>query len=111
MNKTLLERTRAMLGVAGLKKAFWAEVVNTAYYIVNRSPLTTIELKTPMQIWTGKLSDYSNLHIFGSSVYVLYNAQETTKLDPKSIRCLFLRYADSVKGYLYGIPLSTRSSY
>ncbi|TYK21894.1 Gag-Pol [Cucumis melo var. makuwa] len=50
MNRTLLERTRAMLGAASLKKAFWAEAVNIACYIVNCSPSTAIELKTPMQI-------------------------------------------------------------
>ncbi|TYK16527.1 hypothetical protein E5676_scaffold21G003420 [Cucumis melo var. makuwa] len=31
MNRTLLERTRAMLGAVGLKKAFWAKAVNTGY--------------------------------------------------------------------------------
>ncbi|KAL5839724.1 hypothetical protein ACOSQ4_012332 [Xanthoceras sorbifolium] len=99
MNRTLLERTRAMLGAAGLDKNFWAEAVNTACYVVNRAPSTAIELKTPMEMWTGKPIDYSNLHIFGSPVYVMYNAQETTKLDPKSRKCLFLGYADGVKGY------------
>jgi len=35
MNKTLLERTRAMLNAAGLGKPFWAEAVNIAYYVIN----------------------------------------------------------------------------
>ncbi|GJX00333.1 retrovirus-related pol polyprotein from transposon TNT 1-94 [Tanacetum coccineum] len=48
---------------------------------------------------TGKPVNYSDLHIFGSPVYVMYNFQETTKLDPKSKKCLFLGYADGVKGY------------
>lgn len=99
MNRTLLERTRAMLRAAGLEKSFWAEAVNTACYLVNRAPSTAIELKTPMEMWTGKPVDYSNLHIFGSIVYAMYNAQEITKLDPKSRKCRFLGYADGVKGY------------
>ncbi|KAE8656956.1 D-glycerate 3-kinase [Hibiscus syriacus] len=37
-------------------------------YLVNRAPSTVIELKTPMEIWTGKPSDYSNLHVFESIV-------------------------------------------
>ena len=32
-------------------------------------------------------------------MYVMYNAQERTKLDPKSRRCIFLGYVDGVKGY------------
>jgi transposase InsO family protein len=99
MNRTLLERTRAMLKTAGLGKSFWAEAVNTACYVINRSPSTAIELKTPMEMWTGKPADYSQLHIFGSPVYVMYNTQEVSKLDSKSRKCIFLGYADGVKGY------------
>ncbi|GKA22722.1 retrovirus-related pol polyprotein from transposon TNT 1-94 [Tanacetum coccineum] len=99
MNRTLLERARAMLATASLGKSFWAEAVNTACYVINRSPSTAVKLKTPMEMWTEKSVNYSNLHIFGSHVYVMYNTLETTKLDPKSRKCLFLGYADGVKGY------------
>ncbi|GJW74329.1 gag-pol polyprotein [Tanacetum coccineum] len=50
-------------------------------------------------MWTGKSVNYLDLYIFGSLVYVMYNSKETTKLDPKSRKCLFLGYADGVKGY------------
>ncbi|KAK0602044.1 hypothetical protein LWI29_029846 [Acer saccharum] len=99
MNRTLAERIRAMLRTAGLSNSFWAEAAKTACYVINRSPSIAIELKTPMEMWTGKPADYSNLHSFGCPVYVMYNAQERTKLDPKSRRCIFLGYADGVKGY------------
>ncbi|KAH9701426.1 hypothetical protein KPL71_024990 [Citrus sinensis] len=99
MNRTLTEWIRAMLRTAGLPNSFWAEAAKTACYIVNRSPSTAIGLKTAMEMWTGKPTDYSYLHAFGCPVYVMYNAQERTKLDPKSRRCIFLGYADGVKGY------------
>jgi transposase InsO family protein len=59
MNKTLLERTRAMLKAAGLGKPFWAETVNIACYVINRSPSTAIKLKIPKEMWTGKPANYS----------------------------------------------------
>lgn len=59
MNRTLLERTRAMLRTAGLAKSFWAEVVKTACYLINRSPSSAIGLKTPME--SGKESQLSIL--------------------------------------------------
>ncbi|KAH9762162.1 Integrase catalytic domain-containing protein [Citrus sinensis] len=99
MNRTLTERIRAMLRTAGLPNSFWAESAKTACYIVNRSPSTAIGLKTTMEMWTRKPADYSYLHAFGCPVYVMYNAQERTKLDPKSRRCIFLGYADGVKEY------------
>ncbi|KAH9768487.1 Integrase catalytic domain-containing protein [Citrus sinensis] len=99
MNRTLTERIRAMLRTAGLPNSFWAEAAKIACYIVNRSPSTAIGLKTAMEMWTGKPADYSYLYAFGCPVYMMYNAQERTKLDPKSRRCIFLGYADGVKGY------------
>ncbi|KAH9655417.1 Integrase catalytic domain-containing protein [Citrus sinensis] len=99
INRTLTERIRAMLRTAGLPNSFSAEAVKIACYIVNRSPSTAIGLKTVIEMWTGKPTDYSYLHAFGCPVYVIYNAQERTKLDPKSRRCIFLGYADRVKGY------------
>ena len=104
MNITLLEKTRAMLKTIDLAKSFWAEAINTACYVINRSPSTTINLKTPIEMWTGKPVDYSRLHVFGSPVYVMYNDQERSKLDPKSKKYIFFKYADGVKGYRYWDP-------
>ena len=50
-------------------------------------------------MWTKKPADYCYLHALGCPVYVMYNAQERTKLDPKSRKCIFLGYDDGVKRY------------
>ena len=47
MNKTLIERARSMLNGAGLGQEFWVEVVEAACYLVNRSPSSVLEDKTP----------------------------------------------------------------
>ncbi|GJU46168.1 retrovirus-related pol polyprotein from transposon TNT 1-94 [Tanacetum coccineum] len=73
MNRTLLEKARVMLATASLVKSFWAEAVNTACYVINRSPSTAVELKTPIKIWTGKPVNYSDLHIFGIKGYRLWD--------------------------------------
>ena len=74
MNITLTERIRVMLRTIGLPNSFWAEASKTVCYIVNRSLSTTIGLKTPMEMWTGKPFDYSYLHAFECPVYMMYNA-------------------------------------
>ena len=104
MNKTLTERIRAMLRTAGLPNLFWVEATKTACYIVNRLPSTTIGLKIAMEMWTRKPANYFYLHAFGCLMYVMYNTQERTKLDPKSKRCIFLGYADGVKVYCLWDP-------
>nr|GEX21788.1 retrovirus-related Pol polyprotein from transposon TNT 1-94 [Tanacetum cinerariifolium] len=78
MNRTLLERARAMLATASLGKLFWAKAVNTACYVINRSPSTAVELKTPMELWTGKPVKYSDLHIFGIPIVKGYRLWDPT---------------------------------
>jgi len=61
MNRTLLERAWCMLSNASLSKCFWAEAVNTSCYLVNRSPSTAIDFKTPEEVWSGTPANYSHL--------------------------------------------------
>ena len=61
MNMTLLERARCMLSNAALSKYFWTEAVNTTCYFVNRFPSTTIDFKTPEEVWSGTPANYSHL--------------------------------------------------
>ena len=70
MNKTLMERARSMLSGVGLGHEFWAEAVDTACYLVNRSPSSTLEDKTPQEVWTGKKPSLSHLRVFGCDAYV-----------------------------------------
>lgn len=43
MNRTLAERVRCMRLNARLPKVFWVETVNTASFIINRSPSSAID--------------------------------------------------------------------
>ena len=44
MNRTLNERARSMRIHCGLPKTFWADVVRTSTYFINRGPLVPIVL-------------------------------------------------------------------
>nr|GEY29854.1 zinc finger, CCHC-type [Tanacetum cinerariifolium] len=65
MNRTLMDKVRCLLIQSGLPKTFWAEVTCTAAYLINRSPSTAIEKKTPMEMWSRHPSDYGMLKTFG----------------------------------------------
>ncbi|GJX88497.1 retrotransposon protein, putative, ty1-copia subclass [Tanacetum coccineum] len=60
------------------------------------SPSTAIEKKTPMEMWSGHLSDYGLLRIFG---YVTYPHDKQGKLELRVIKCVLLGYPKGVKGY------------
>jgi hypothetical protein len=47
MNTTLMEKERCMLSGVELGKEFWAEVVGTACYLVQRLPSLALDDKTP----------------------------------------------------------------
>ncbi|WVZ02051.1 hypothetical protein V8G54_022857 [Vigna mungo] len=96
MNRTILERVRCMLLGSGLSKAFWGEAANTAVYLINRSPSSALNFKTPMEVWSGRPADYSHLRVFGSLAFAHVRGD---KLDSRAARCIFLGYADGVKGY------------
>eukprot|EP00253_Pinus_taeda_P034553 PITA_34553 len=99
MNKTLVERARSMLSGAELGQEFWAEAVDTACYLVNRSPSSALEDKTPQEVWTGKKPSLSHLRVFGCDAYVHVPKENRTKLDSKSEKCIFIGYKDGLKGY------------
>ena len=70
MNIKLMERARSMLSGTRLGQEFWAEAVETACYLVNISPSSTLEDKTPHEVWTTKKPSLSHLRVFGCDAYV-----------------------------------------
>lgn len=96
MNRTLLERVRCMLISAGLPKTFWGEAISTAAYLINRSPSSAIDLKTPAEKWYGKPADYKNLRVFGCQAYAHIKQD---KLEPRALKCIFIGYPEGVKWY------------
>ena len=73
-----------MLSGAGLGQEFWAEALDTACYLVNGSPSSALEDKTPQVVWTGKKPSLSHLRVFGCDAYVHVPKEKRTKLDSKS---------------------------
>lgn len=99
-NKSILEIVHASLFDMKVPRQYWGEAVRSAAYIMNRTPSKVIEFVTPIQ----KLHDIigttqkQNLEprVFGCTAYV---HQSIGKLEPCSIQCVFIGYADLKKGY------------
>ena len=98
---TLMEKVRCMLSHAQFPKSFWAEVASIACYLINRSPSVAIEKKTPQEVWFGNPPTYSDLKIFGCLAYAHV---DSGKLEPRSMKFIFLGYKSSVKGYKLWCP-------
>ena len=99
MNHSLMERARSMLGGASLEQKFWAEEVVTTCYLLNHSPTAALIDKTPMEAWSNKKPSIRHLHVFGCKAYTHVPKVSRSKLDNKVVKCIFIEYNISVKGY------------
>ena len=90
MNRTIVEKVRSMLRMAKLPKTFWGEAVRTACYLINRSPSVPLEFDIPERVWTNKELSYSHLKVFGSKAFAHVPKEQRTKLDDKSVPCIFI---------------------
>ena len=94
-----MEKARCMLSGAGIGQEFWAEAVGTACYLVNRSPSSALDEKTPKEVWTGKKPSLTHLKVFGCEAYVHVPKEKKSKLDKKTKRYVFIGNKYHLKGY------------
>ncbi|DBA92951.1 TPA: hypothetical protein ACH3X2_14242 [Trebouxia sp. C0005] len=98
INRTLMERTWAMLKDAKLSDNMWAEVVTTANYIRNRSPISQ-NAKTPWEAFSGKRPDVSNMRVFGATAYMHVPQPLRRKLTSHSQKGIFVGYELTSNAY------------
>jgi transposase InsO family protein len=96
MNKTIISKAHCMLSNSGLSRNFLAEAASIACHLINCSPSTAISKKTPIQVWSSSLFDYSELRVFGCTAYAHV---DNGKLEPRTIKCIFGGYGSGVKSY------------
>lgn len=101
-NRTLMEMARAMLFEKNLNVKFWGEAITYATFILNCLPCRALNSTTPQEAWMGTKPDISLFKIFGCKAFVHIPDEKRTKLDPKSIECIF--FWD-----FFGIPVAKRS--
>ena len=94
-------------------KFFWGETVLTAAHLINRLFSRILGFKSPMDILS---TFYPNLHttnnlvprIFGCVAFVHVHNQNRGKLDPRALKCVFVGYSSTQKGYKCYHPPSKR---
>ena len=81
-------------------KQFWADAISIACFFINRMSSTVLNDKIPYSILFPKKPLFPvEPQIFGSICYVRDVRPSMTKLDPKALKCVFLRYSRLQKGY------------
>lgn len=70
--QTLLDQDKLLRLNVKLPKNFLAEAVNTACFIINRSPSFTINFMIFEVVWSNKPIDLSKLRIFSSLHMIMH---------------------------------------
>lgn len=98
-NRTIVEAARTMLHSRNLPLLLWAEAVNTAVYILNRTTCVRTSGTTPYKIWTGRKPEISHLRVFGSTAYMHIPKQFRKKLDAKAKQTVLVGYQGESANY------------
>jgi IS30 family transposase len=93
MNKTLMGRERSMMQFKGLSTKYWVEEVHTVVYLINRSPTSSLDGKTSYEAWYSFKPKVNHLRFFGSTCYALAPKENMTKLENRSMKCIFIGYS------------------
>ncbi|CAL9120320.1 unnamed protein product [Musa textilis] len=91
--------TRTMLNEHSLPKYFWAQAINTVYYIMNRVLVRPLLFKTPYELWNNKKSNVSYFKVFGCKCFILNEKDVLGKFDAKSDEGIFLSYSSISKAF------------
>ena len=93
-NRDVMNSARCLLYEAGVNKIYWPEVVKTACYIKNRVfSSSTLENKTPFELFFNKRPNLSNLKLYGSKVFIrVPEVKRESKWDRKADVGVLLGY-------------------
>ena len=105
----IMSTARALFFQGNCPKSYWSEAVATATHLINRTPSKVLNLSTPIDILSSEypqLSLRTNLpaKIFGCIVYA--HVHNAGKLDHRSLKCIFIGYSPTQKGYKCYHPTS-----
>ncbi|GJT42439.1 retrotransposon protein, putative, ty1-copia subclass [Tanacetum coccineum] len=95
---------RSMMSQTTLPKSFWDYALETAARILNMVPTKKVE-KTPYEVWHGQAPKLSYLKVWGCEALVKRDTlTKPDKLEPMSIKCIFVGYLKETMGYSFYYP-------
>jgi transposase InsO family protein len=98
-NRHLLEVTRSPILDTHVPKFYWGDPLLTATYLINRMPSRILDFKTPLKVLSPPFSTSKGISpkVFGCVCFVHIHGP-TSKLNPRSFKCVFVGYSPTQKG-------------
>ncbi|KAI5345912.1 hypothetical protein L3X38_013789 [Prunus dulcis] len=102
-NRQLLEVACSLVLDMSVSHHLWGHAVLSAAYLINRTPSLVLDFKTPHDVFGDHVSPISVSKlppkVFGCVAYVHVYFHQRSKLDPCALRCVFIGYSSTQKGY------------
>nr|GEV47696.1 hypothetical protein [Tanacetum cinerariifolium] len=98
-NRTIIEAARTMLADLKLLTTFWAEAVNTIYYVQNRVLVVKPHNKTIYELFHGRTPTLSFMRLFGCLVTILNTIDHLGEFNGKADEGFFVGYSLNSKAF------------
>lgn len=103
MNRTIIERTRALILQRDCPRKFWPLAMKAVSYIRNRVPVAS-QPYSPLEYFCRKIPDLSGLRVFGCSASLsIPKKKRDGKFGAVSVSGVFVGYNDGSKGYCVAV--------
>ena len=109
-NRTLGEMARCLMLQANLPPSLWAEAINTATFLRNRSTTKCLIEITPIEVWSQQKPYVGFLRTIGSKVIALKRGKHEGKFQPKGEEYILIGYSENSKAYRLWKP-GTQKNY
>ncbi|MBW0506777.1 hypothetical protein O181_046492 [Austropuccinia psidii MF-1] len=97
-NRTTVNKARCLLKESGLPLSYWAKAVNTAVYLENLTPNSSILFEKPFKRWHNKQPSLNHLHPFGCQA-IVYNSYINGKFSDRGVKGVFLGYGEGHRSF------------
>jgi hypothetical protein len=107
-NRHLLEVARSLMFTMNVPKFLWGEAVKIATYLINRMSLRVLDNKSPAELLLKSNDFVVPPKVFGCVCFVHDYRNNVGKLDPRAVKCVFVGYSPTQKGYRCWCPSERR---
>ncbi|CAL8086915.1 unnamed protein product [Prunus armeniaca] len=107
-NRTILNMVRSMMARIALPKNFWPEATNWSVHLLNRSPTFAVKDMTPEEARSTHKPSVGYFKVFRCIGYAHIPDETRTKLDDKSMKCIFLGVSEESKAFRLYNPVTKK---
>lgn len=99
---------RALRFQANLPASFWGECVLTTEYLINRTPLSLLDSKSPYELLYSTPPNYNTLRVFSCFCYIHNHTSD--KFNSRSRKCSFVGCPFNKQGWRLLLSLKNFNS-